>query len=58
VFAKSGWKKPKAVKGKGGDVGDDDEEHVEFEQFPAPFVSGMSRVLVRFNLWNSTDTRL
>ncbi|KAG1777424.1 hypothetical protein EV702DRAFT_1103196 [Suillus placidus] len=39
VFAKSGWKKPKTVKGKGRDDGDDDEEHVEFEQFPAPFVS-------------------
>ncbi|KAG1871187.1 hypothetical protein C8R48DRAFT_698038 [Suillus tomentosus] len=39
VFAKSGWKKPKTVKGKGKDDGDDEEEHVEFEQFPAPFVS-------------------
>ncbi|KAG1889374.1 hypothetical protein F4604DRAFT_1712018 [Suillus subluteus] len=39
VFAKSGWKKPKTVKGKGRDDGDDDEENVEFEQFPAPFVS-------------------
>ncbi|KAG2123566.1 P-loop containing nucleoside triphosphate hydrolase protein [Suillus clintonianus] len=40
VFAKSGWKKPKTVKGKGRSDGDeDDEEHVEFEQFPAPFVS-------------------
>jgi ATP-dependent DNA helicase MPH1 len=44
VFAKSGWKKPKNVKGKGRDDGDDDDENVEFEQFPAPFVSGMSRV--------------
>ncbi|KAG1825591.1 uncharacterized protein BJ212DRAFT_1443684 [Suillus subaureus] len=44
VFAKSGWKKPKAVKGKGRDDGDDDEENVEFEQFPAPFVSGMSKL--------------
>ncbi|KAG1757914.1 hypothetical protein EDB19DRAFT_1659787 [Suillus lakei] len=40
VFAKSGWKKPKTAKGKGVDDGNEDaEEHVEFEQFPAPFVS-------------------
>ncbi|KAG1769606.1 hypothetical protein EDD22DRAFT_977468 [Suillus occidentalis] len=43
VIAKSGWKKPKNVKGKERNDGDDDEENVEFEQFPAPFVSGMSR---------------
>ncbi|KAG2160089.1 uncharacterized protein EDB93DRAFT_1113395 [Suillus bovinus] len=39
VFAKSGWKNPKTVKGKGRDDGDDDLENVEFEQFPAPFMS-------------------
>ncbi|KIJ68754.1 hypothetical protein HYDPIDRAFT_106998 [Hydnomerulius pinastri MD-312] len=45
VFAKSGWKKPKSNKGKGKEhAGNDDEEQgeeeVEFEQFPAPFISG------------------
>ncbi|KAF8971564.1 hypothetical protein BDZ97DRAFT_1651060 [Flammula alnicola] len=44
AFAKTGIRKPKSSKGKGkekGDEGDDDdgEEHIEFEQFPAPFVS-------------------
>lgn len=43
AFAKSGWKKPKD-KGKGKAIGDEEEEvgeeeEVEFEQFPAPFVS-------------------
>ncbi|KAG1775827.1 hypothetical protein EV702DRAFT_1234182 [Suillus placidus] len=36
----SGWKKPKTVKGEGRNDGDNDE-HVEFEQFPAPFVSDL-----------------
>ena len=47
AFAKSGWKKPKSVNGKekagsleGGEEEDwDADEEVEFEQFPAPFVS-------------------
>lgn len=47
AFAKSGWKKPKSVKGKekAGPMEDGeedewgDEEEVEFEQFPAPFIS-------------------
>ena len=38
VFAKSGWKKPKS-KGKSNED-EQEEEVVEFEQFPAPFVSG------------------
>ncbi|KAI6134141.1 hypothetical protein EV401DRAFT_1909732 [Pisolithus croceorrhizus] len=42
AFAKSGWKKPKSSKGKGvEDLNDSQEEQdVEFEQFPAPFISG------------------
>ncbi|KAI6005074.1 hypothetical protein F5J12DRAFT_921301 [Pisolithus orientalis] len=42
AFAKSGWKKPKPSKGKGvADPHDSqEEEEIEFEQFPAPFVSG------------------
>lgn len=42
AWAKSGWKKPQA-KGKGRSFDDDDgedEEAVEFEQFPAPVVPG------------------
>ncbi|KAI0690699.1 hypothetical protein BC835DRAFT_1363433 [Cytidiella melzeri] len=49
AFAKTGWKKPQAVKGKAkavnpfGDEAEEeeeqDEELEEFEQFPAPFVS-------------------
>lgn len=47
AFAKSGWKKPKTAKGKekagSFDYGDEEEfeeeEEVEFEQFPAPFIS-------------------
>ncbi|KAG6334918.1 hypothetical protein ID866_4160 [Astraeus odoratus] len=40
AFAKSGWKKPRSSKGKGkAENGDQEEEDVEFEQFPAPFVS-------------------
>jgi ATP-dependent DNA helicase MPH1 len=55
AFAKTGWKKPAVIKGKGkgkasfGYDGEDDEEgeefadeedeEMEFEQFPAPFVS-------------------
>lgn len=41
AFAKSGLKQGKA-KGKGRmyDDGEEDEENIEFEQFPAPFVSG------------------
>lgn len=47
AFAKSGWKKPKTTKGKekarSFDDGPEDEweeeEEVEFEQFPAPFIS-------------------
>ncbi|KAL4069373.1 hypothetical protein J3A83DRAFT_4359291 [Scleroderma citrinum] len=44
AFAKSGWKKPKASKEKGNAELDDSQEveEVEFEQFPAPFISGMS----------------
>lgn len=43
AFAKSGWKKSKSAKGKGRNDSDGgDEEHVEFEQFPAPFVSRKS----------------
>ncbi|KAF8446272.1 hypothetical protein L210DRAFT_3619974 [Boletus edulis BED1] len=38
AFAKSGWKKPKS-KGKTAED-DQGEEAVEFEQFPAPFMSG------------------
>lgn len=56
VFAKSGWKKPKTVKGKGKDDGDDEEEHVEFEQFPAPFVSGMSGVFWFVTTYGTTLT--
>lgn len=38
AFAKSGWRKPK---GKAVDEDEQEEEKaVEFEQFPAPFVSG------------------
>lgn len=52
AFAKSGWKKPKSAKGKGRDDGDeDDEEHVEFEQFPAPFLSGRSQPSVVSELY-------
>lgn len=44
AFAKSGIRKPKTKgkgKGKAGYDGDEEEgEEVEFEQFPAPFVSG------------------
>ncbi|KAF9480455.1 P-loop containing nucleoside triphosphate hydrolase protein [Pholiota conissans] len=36
-FAKTGIRKAKSSKGK-GKMGDDEEEEVEFEQFPAPFV--------------------
>ncbi|GJE91515.1 DEAD/DEAH box helicase domain-containing protein [Phanerochaete sordida] len=48
AFAKTGWKKPKPAKGKekagsfaDGEEEDDwgEEEEVEFEQFPAPFIS-------------------
>lgn len=48
AFAKSGWKKPKTVKGKekagsfedGEEDGwEEEDEGVEFEQFPAPFIS-------------------
>ncbi len=49
AFAKTGWKKAKSAKEKGkatsfqdwdaGEEDDDDEEPVEFEQFPAPFIS-------------------
>lgn len=40
AFAKSGWKKPKS-KGKGKSVEDEPEdEAMEFEQFPAPFIQG------------------
>ena len=49
AFAKSGWKKPKSAKGKekagsfddGGpeDCEEEEEEEVEFEHFPAPFIS-------------------
>jgi ATP-dependent DNA helicase MPH1 len=47
AFAKSGWKKSKSAKGKGrDDDSGDEEERVEFEQFPAPFVSGKSWPLV------------
>ncbi|KAF9229670.1 P-loop containing nucleoside triphosphate hydrolase protein [Gyrodon lividus] len=38
-FAKSGWKKPKA-KGQDNDGEGQEEGEVEFEQFPAPFISG------------------
>lgn len=44
AFAKSGWKKPKSSKEKGNadhEV-DGEEEAVEFEQFPAPFIPGAS----------------
>lgn len=44
AFAKSGWRKPANAQGKekvGEQVGgeQDEEEEIEFEQFPAPFVS-------------------
>lgn len=41
AFAKSGWKKPNSSKGKGVENFNDsqEEQEVEFEQFPAPFVS-------------------
>ena len=47
AFAKTGWKKPKTVKGKekassfddGEEEDDWEEEEVVFEQFPAPFIS-------------------
>lgn len=44
AFAKSGWKKPKDAKGKEKVFGsfddeEEEEEPVEFEQFPAPVVS-------------------
>ncbi|EGN95766.1 hypothetical protein SERLA73DRAFT_76832 [Serpula lacrymans var. lacrymans S7.3] len=49
AFAKTGWRKPKSSKGKGkakaayGDESDgEQEEAVEFEQFPAPLVSAAS----------------
>ncbi|KAI0651647.1 hypothetical protein C8Q79DRAFT_49688 [Trametes meyenii] len=36
AYAKTGWRKPKD-KGKGRDLDDEhEEEHIEFEQFPAP----------------------
>lgn len=43
AFAKSGWRKPKS-KGKLNED-EQDEEVMEFEQFPAPFVSGTWWVL-------------
>jgi ATP-dependent DNA helicase MPH1 len=58
AFAKSGWKKPKTAKGKekassfdGDEVEelDDEEEEVEFEQFPAPFVS--IGYIQTFHIW-------
>lgn len=38
AYAKTGWRKPKETdKGKGrASDGEDEEEHIEFEQFPAP----------------------
>ncbi|KAJ3558501.1 hypothetical protein NM688_g891 [Phlebia brevispora] len=45
AFAKTGWKQPKSAKGKETTVGsfeeeeEFDDEDIEFEQFPAPFVS-------------------
>ncbi len=49
AFARTGWKKAKSAKEKSkatsfqdwnaGEKDDDDEELVEFEQFPAPFIS-------------------
>ena len=41
-FAKSGWKKPKAkAKARVDDAEEDiEDEAPEFEQFPAPFISG------------------
>lgn len=44
AFAKTGWKKPKTVKGKEKASNPDEydeefeEEEIEFEQFPAPFI--------------------
>ena len=63
VFAKSGIRPPKS-KGK-GPVDDEDEledEPLEFEQFPAPFVSRMSLSLVREDrfgfMFSSTHSRV
>lgn len=41
AFAKTGWRKPKS---KGKTEEDQEEEAVEFEQFPAPFVQGTLQV--------------
>jgi ATP-dependent DNA helicase MPH1 len=41
AFAKTGWRKPKAAKEKSNDRADEeDEEELEFEQFPAPVAFG------------------
>jgi ATP-dependent DNA helicase MPH1 len=50
AFAKSGWKKPKEKpKAHDDDEGNEEEEEVvEFEQFPAPFVSRMSKCFLPF----------
>lgn len=49
AFAKSGWKKPKEKpKAPDDEEGNEDEnEEVEFEQFPAPFVSRTSQHLLQ-----------
>jgi ATP-dependent DNA helicase MPH1 len=39
AFAKSGWKKPKS-ESQDNDAEGQEGEEVEFEQFPAPFISG------------------
>lgn len=41
AFAKSGWRKPKSKATEKSNEDDQEEEAVEFEQFPAPFVPGM-----------------
>jgi ATP-dependent DNA helicase MPH1 len=51
AFAKSGWKKLKAKRKGDEENGEEPEEEVEFDQFPAPFISSESSLF----LVNSSD---